>query len=82
MANKKKLREGYFPFDEEDRKRTKAELDDLNRMGGNLKRSVKKSRNDAAAKRKTESKHPLHPKRITNEVKYQGKRLKKLLIGK
>ena len=82
MAKKKKLPEGYGRFDAEDQKRTKRELDDTIRIKDNLKRSVKKSRNDAAAKRKTTSKHPLHPKRVTNEVKYQGKRLKKLLIGK
>ncbi len=82
MTKKKKLREGYFPFDEEDRKRTKAELDETIRVEKDAKRAWKKRDNDEAAERKTKSKHPLHPKRIKNEVKYQGKRLKKLLIGK
>ena len=82
MAKKKKLPEGFGRFDAEDRKRTKRELDETTRIRESAQRTWKKERNDEAAKRKTTSKHPLHPKRIKNEVKYQGKRLKKLLIGK
>jgi hypothetical protein len=79
---KKKLPEGFFPFDAEDRKRTKRELDDTIRIERDAKKAWRKRDNDEAAERKTRRKHPLHPKRVANEVKYQGKRIKKLLIGK
>ena len=65
-----------------EQRKLNAEQKRINDIQAYSDRKAKKDINDAAARRKTESKHPLHPKRIKNEIKYQGKRVRKLNIGK